>query len=218
VTINGISISSQWLVGTSHANARHHTDGTHAGHRAGTGPPPGTPPTGGLLGAVVNALSEIGVLSSSSPSETGESSDASSSSTQEPPRALADFMHGLMAALHAQAAHSSRAQAPLDSDGDLDGSTPSETGDAPHTAGGRHRPNIAADLQSLIQRLSTSTTDSSTTITGNGTVSHLQQTFDALLTALGTSDNEATLSSFLGALANNLPGATSVGNAVSTTV
>ena len=126
-------------------------------------------------------------------------------------------MHALMAALHAQGAQASDNQAPLDSDGDHDGSTATEASDSARASHGRHRPNIEADLQSLIQELSTSASADTTTANGNGTVSHLQQTFDALLTALGASDSQTSLSGFLTALANNLTGATSVGNAVSTT-
>ena len=79
------------------------------------------------------------------------------------------------------------------------------------------RPNIEADIQSLIQQLSSSSSSdsSSSSTTSSSATSDLQQSFQNLISALGGSSSSVTLDSFLNALASNFQGATSSGNVVS---
>ena len=82
-------------------------------------------------------------------------------------------------------------------------------------------PNISADIQSLIQQLSSSSSsDSSSSNSSNSTQSDLQKSFQSLLSALGGSSNSstATLENFLTNLASNLEGSGNSGNIVNTKV
>jgi hypothetical protein len=76
-----------------------------------------------------------------------------------------------------------------------------------------HHGGIAADLQSLIQQLSSSDGNS----TGSDQ-SPLQKSFQGLMSALGSKDPQATLGNFLQALSKDLPNASPLGNVVSTHV
>jgi hypothetical protein len=111
-------------------------------------------------------------------------------------------MQTLMAALQAQ------------SSGDTSKTDSHSTGSASATGNKGRHPNIEADLQSLIQQLTSSTTSTSDTSASDSALSSLQQKFQGLLSALGDSGSNATLGNFLQALASNLQGSVSSGNVV----
>lgn len=187
--------------------------------------PPGPPPGGGLADAIMQALSDIGATGqsssdgSSSSTGTSSSSDSSTASTastasadsQSIAQAFGAFMHNLIGALHAQSESGTAADASQDSG----------NGDVAQVQGGHHHHggpgNIQSDLQSLIQKLSSSSSDSTSSDSTSSTPSSLQQSFSSLLSALGASNGDATLNKFLQALQNDLPGVTSSGNIVNTT-
>jgi hypothetical protein len=99
------------------------------------------------------------------------------------------------------------------------------------TSGGHHHHHhgggmgkLESGLQNLIQQLSTSsgqsgtgtsTSDSDSGASGS-TLDALQESFNNLLGAEGASGSNATLSSFLQSLAQNLQGASTAGNVVAT--
>ena len=180
------------------------------------------PSGGGLASAVNQALSQIGVSASSGSAATG-----STTPTPDPMQASSAFMHNLFAALQSQGSGQPRtAQGGADSDGDNDGGSTSGVSGA--TGGGRHHGggagSIASKLQSLIQQLSASSqgtsnstpTSLSTSASGatDPALTALQQSFQDLLSAQGVSGSQATLGSFLQALAQDLPGTKPTGNIV----
>ena len=163
---------------------------------------------GGLMAAIGNALSQIGVGSSSD--SANSSSTENDSSSQDPAQAVSAFVQSLMGALHAQDTQASASQntSGTDADGDNDGST--------SAAQGHHRHHhLQADLQSLMQQLSSSNTSNSSS---NSTApsSDLEQSFKNLMSALGNTNSNATLPNFLQALSNQFAGGSKAGNAVST--
>jgi hypothetical protein len=170
---NGISTGNLWLSQLSQRGNTNQAYGSNdvnnSSSLSGKGDiDSGQSPGGKLLSAISDALSQIGVNASAT---SGPGTDASSSSTQDPAKALASFMHELMAALHSQnSAQTAGAQGGTDGDGDNDGSGAGGVG-----AGGRHHSNIQADLQSLMQQLSSS--GSSGTNSADGSLTNLQQSF-----------------------------------------
>jgi hypothetical protein len=90
---------------------------------------------------------------------------------------------------------------------DLANSTSSST--SAYQGGG----NLEADIQALIQQLTSSNSSDSSS---SSSTTDLQQSFQNLLSALNGSNNSsvATLENFLLALANNLQGSASTGNVV----
>lgn len=223
MSVNSVSNNSSWIsqiTGASQTRGRRSdNDGDDGVQQAGQGRS-----GGGLFSAIANALSQIGVGSSSSTasspssSSSSASSDSSSSSSQDPAPALGSFMQSLMAALHAQSAQSqgttsSSAQAGTDSDGDNDGTTSSTQGH------GHHRGHLQSDLESLMQKLaSSSTASNSLSTTSDSSVSALQQSFQNLMGAVGDTSSNATLSNFLTALSGQFSGASTTGNVVKTSV
>lgn len=205
---NGIASGNNWLSQLNQLNATNQSNGTGNGvaRADNDGDVDGPSRSGGkLLQAISAALSQIGVGGTQTSSTSG---NASSSSSQDPAQALASFMQDLMAALQAQ--HGS--QGGSNSDGDNDGS-----GSVRHAGG--QRPNIQADLQSLIQQLSTSNNTTSTAGTAGGgssndTLSSLQQSFQNLVNSFGGSTDSAGLGAFLQAFAGNMQDAGALGNVV----
>lgn len=182
------------LIGSSETNA------AQASNSAEAYSPAGPPASAGMLDAVTQALAKIGVGSSSSAS--GKTAATASASAEDPAQALAVFMDTLMAALHAQSVRA----ATKDTNSRIAGSP-----DDP-----RH--NIQSDMQKLIETLASSLGSSTGSGSSDSSAGALQQSFQKLLSAAGGSSSNATLSDFLLAFARNLPGASSVGNVVSTRV
>lgn len=180
------------LIGSSETNA------AQASNSAEAYSPVGPPASAGMLDAVTQALAKIGVGSSSSAS----GKTAATASAEDPAQALAVFMDTLMAALHAQSVRA----ATKDTNSRIAGSP-----DDP-----RH--NIQSDMQKLIETLASSLGSSTGSGSSDSSAGALQQSFQKLLSAAGGSSSNATLSDFLLAFARNLPGASSVGNVVSTRV
>lgn len=217
---NGISMGNNWLSQLSQSSNANQAGGINNG--AGVtgadcdGDGGGVSKAGGkLFQAISAALSQIGAGSNPASSDTVGSS--SSSSTQDPAKALASFMQELMAALQSQhKVQGGGTQGSGDSDGDNDGSG--------GVRAGGHRHNIQADLQSLLQQLSASTSASSATGISatdpnsiNGSLTGLQQSFQNLVSSFGGSGATAgSLGDFLQAFANNMQGESAVGNVVKT--
>jgi hypothetical protein len=202
---NGIASGNNWFSQLNQLN------GTNQANNAGNGvarsdndADGGAAPAAGgkLFQAIGAALSQIGVGGSQASSTGGNAA-----TSQDPAQALASFMQDLMAALQSQ--HGAQGG---DSDGDNDGS-----GSVRHAGG--HRPNIQADLQSLIQQLSEAGASTLTANTGaasssNDTLASLQQSFQNLVNSFGGSGSSASLGDFLQAFAANMQGAGTVGNMV----
>lgn len=199
-------------------------------------PPP--PPDGGaLIGAVADALQSIGVTTTGA-ADDGSDTAASAETQGNAAQALGSFLHELMGALHEQgAAAQGGGQGGQPPDGQAYGPPGSGHG-GPGGAGGPGAGpgRLAADLQSLISRLGSSSADDTettdgtdgadsteaagTTDTTGGSATALESAFENLLQALGsdTSDAGSKLSSFLQTLADKLPGAGSSGNLINTSV
>ncbi|MBA5607689.1 hypothetical protein H3H36_20230 [Duganella sp. FT3S] len=158
---------------------------------------------GRIANAIAQALSQLGGTASTSATGATGATDATGASG-DTKQAESAFAQSLFAALHAQSA----------SAGNGPGAAP---GGAHHQHGGGGG-RLAAGLQSLAQQLSSSTSSTSGT-SGSGSsqaLSDLQTSFDKLLAANGQSGSGATLSQFLQSLSQNLQGAASSGNVVST--
>lgn len=201
--------SSNWVsqvggVSSSAVRRGNEGDSDEGGQRVGR-------QKGGFAAAIASALGQIGVSGATAGSGNTASSTGDTSS-QDPAQALSAFMQSLMSALHAQNSQANAAQgvAGADADGDGDSSTSS-------VQGHRHqRPNMQADLQSLIQQLASSGTANASSGSGSA-VDGLQQSFQNLMSAVGDTNSNATLSNFLQVLSSQMSGASKVGNAISTT-
>lgn len=187
MTISGISASMNSITAIRQVDR-----GSENSSVAGAAGRPAQAPQGGeLFSAVTQALSSIGAL---------DSQDSSGSSTVV--QAFGTFMNDLMGALHqhaggSQAAGSSAAQRP--------------SGPPPERSG--PPPGMGQGMQGLSQQ-STVSSEGSTSDSADGNV--LENSFQALLSALGVSDSNATLQNFLDALSRNMAGASSSGNVVNT--
>ena len=145
--------------------------------------------------AISQALTQIGVT----PADASSASGASTTATQDPTQAAQAFASALFGALHAQ-----------DS-----GATGGSSDGVPKAGGGHHHGGggkIEGGLQKLIQTLSAGATSGS----GSAAASPLQTAFDNLVSANGGTPGNASLTSFLQNLAQDLHGAPSSGNVVST--
>ncbi len=207
--IGGVLSASNWISQLGQLSSTSQTNGTRANRGVDEIPPPGPSAGGGMLEAITQALAKIGVGNSASASSktaaTSASASSSSSSTsaaEDPARALAAFMQTLMAALHSQSTQA----ATNDRDSSIAGSS------------GQHRHNFQSDMQSLIEKLASSSGNSTGSGSSDSSVGALQQSFQKLLGAVGGSSSKATLADFLQAFASNMPAASSVGNVVSTRV
>jgi hypothetical protein len=172
--------------------------------------PSGSPPGGGLIDAIMQSLSQIGVgqTSATDNSDTSTSSD-SNTTAQNAVQAFGDFMQNLMAALHSQNA------------GGAQGGPP-PSGPPPGAGNGGGPGQLGSDLESLISQLtssdsSTSSTDStSDSNTSDTSLSGLEQSFSTLLNALGGSSGTTTLESFLETLSSKLQSNGPSGNVINT--
>lgn len=205
--IGGVLSASNWISQLGQLSSTSQTNGTRANRGVDEIPSPGPSAGGGMLEAITQALAKIGVGNSASASSktaaTSASASSSSSSTsaaEDPARALAAFMQTLMAALHSQSTQAAT------NDSSIAGSS------------GQHRHNFQSDMQSLIEKLASSSGNSTGSGSSDSSVGALQQSFQKLLGAVGGSSSKATLADFLQAFASNMPAASSVGNVVSTRV
>ncbi|MRV74721.1 hypothetical protein GJ700_23700 [Duganella sp. FT92W] len=204
----------------------------------GAGPahrPPPPPDGGALLGAVADALQSIGVTATGAADDGSAtaSTDGAGTNTQgNAAQALSSFLHELMGALHQQGAGGQGGQPP---DGQAYGPPGGGSGGPGGPGGPGGGPGrLAADLQSLISKLGSSSTDGSESTGGTGSTegtdstasatdsasTTLESAFENLLQALGsdTSGAGGKLASFLQTLADKLPGAGSSGNLINTSV
>jgi hypothetical protein len=222
MSVNGISSGTLNVPQLNPANSTSQTasvradrDGDSDGGRVSGSS--GAPARGSFAAAINQALSQIGVSGSAAPTASG-----ATSTTQDPLQALGKFMHNLFAALQSQGgSQPAAAQGGADSDGDNDGGAASGVSGA--TGGGRQHGggSLASKLQGLIQQLSASSGDTSSsaasgTANPDSTLAALQQSFQNLVSAQGASGSQATLGSFLQTLAQDLPGASPAGNIVRT--
>lgn len=184
------------------------------------------PEDNGFFDAVSSALSSIGVTipdgsSTGASSTDGSTSTSATAGSSDAGQALGAFLHQLMGTLHAQGGGQAQGE----------GGEGKVAGAGGHHHGGGHggMGHIESDLQSLVQKLSSGSSDSSSTdgsasttdTSSDSSVSGLQSSFANLLTSLGASSDgsNAKLSSFLQSLSGSLEGATSLptsGNLVNT--
>ena len=206
--IGGVLSASNWISQLGQLSSTSQTNGTRANSGVDEIPPPGPPAGGGMLEAITQALAKIGVGNSASASSktaatsASASSSSSTSAAEDTARAMAAFMQTLMAALPSQSTQA----ATNDRDSSIAGSS------------GQHRHNFQSDMQSLIEKLASSSGNSTGSGSSDSSVGALQQSFQKLLGAVGGSSSKATLADFLQAFASNMPAASSVGNVVSTRV
>jgi hypothetical protein len=179
---------------------------------------------GSLASTIMQALSQIGVsgtqsalgaaATNGSPGSSG-SSGSSTGSTQNSSQALKSFMQSLFAALQAQAAASA-------SQHGASAASSGTSNSGGHGHGRGHRHGGGGGLQSLIQQLSASSstsssaTSSATSTAASAQLSSLQQSFNSLVSTVGGSGSQASLSNFLTTLASDLSPAAHTGNLVST--
>jgi hypothetical protein len=186
---------------------------------------------GGFAGAIVQALSQMGVSgaqsalgaspTNASSSSSGPSGSPSASTASQQNQALRSFMQSLLAALQTQAAVSGTAHGVSAASSFAASSSGHRHGHS-HTGGG---------LQSLIQELSASSSAATTATSpaagsqgsgtttasvANATLTALQQSFNNLVSAVGGSGGQASLGTFLTTLANNLSSGARTANLVST--
>ncbi|GAB2843453.1 hypothetical protein GCM10027277_08680 [Pseudoduganella ginsengisoli] len=218
MTISSVTSSSAASQAAWVSQAQNNSGAGNAGaaHR-----PPPPPDGGGLVGAIADALQSIGVTATGA--ADGGSATGSTDTRGNAAQALGSFLHELMGALHEQGASAQAGGPPPD--GQSYGPPGGGQGGSGGPGGGPGR--LSADLQSLIAKLGSSSTDSSSsadsagsTSTESSASSALQNAFSNLLQALGTdaSDPSSKLNSFLQTLADKLPSAGSSGNLINTSV
>ncbi|MHB1333706.1 MAG: hypothetical protein ACYCY1_14015 [Sulfuriferula sp.] len=223
--ISSLQFSGISPVASQGSNSDGDNDGSSVSRVGGNG--------GRFASAINQALAQIGVTPGSSSSVTGSSTatdpNSTTASTQDPQQALAAFMQNLFASLQSQnSGQTNASNSGTDSDGDRDGSSAASavsgaSGKGHHGHHGGGLGKMESSLQNLIQQISSSspaaastdaTTDSTTA--ADSASSSLQQSFQNLLAADGATGSNASLTGFLQALSQNLQGATSSGNVVST--
>jgi len=159
--------------------------------------PAQSPQAGNLFSAVTQALSAIGALETQNPTDTSTGSGRNATIVQ----AFGTFMNDLMGALHQQ----------IQADGAPSTGSAARSGPPPDPSG--PPPGMAQGSQSLVQQLGT-TANSAASKSGDASV--LQNSFQALLSAMGVSNSDASLQNFLSALSTHLAGASTSGNVVNT--
>ncbi|SNS83016.1 hypothetical protein SAMN06265795_10790 [Noviherbaspirillum humi] len=224
MTVDGLSSSIAALYQTSRASGTSQA-GSSAGMQEMDGNRPPPPPGGGLGNAIMQALSSLGINVGSGADDATSASSAGDSTTgttstdgsQSVSTSLGSFMQSLMQALHAQGASESQDAAAQPQE--------SESSDGAVRGHGHHHggpDKMQADLQSLIQKLSsasTSSSDGTSSTDGDAATTELEQSFQSLASALGASNasgSSATLKDFLQALQNNMQDFSRSGNLVNT--
>lgn len=202
--ISQLLYSPSTSTSTSASGSSSDADGSANGTSVGS--TTGAAAGGRFASAISLALTQIGVT----PANASSASGASTAATQDPTQAAQAFASALFGALHAQ-----------------DSSTGASNG-APKAAGGHHHGGggggkIESGMQNLIQTLSaggasTSGGGASTSTSGGSDLSKLQTAFDNMVAANGGTAGNASLTSFLQNLAQDMQGAPSTGNVVSTNV
>ncbi len=188
-------------IGSSSASAVAYTQLTAANAAAGKTPVAG-PAQGSGGGKLADAISQaLAQATDSSTSSTPASAGADA--TQNPQQAEAAFAQSLFTALQSQASDQAGQAAT------------GATGGHHHHHGGGGGGKIAGGLQSLAQQLSSTGTPADGAASADA---DLQAKFNALLQANGKSADSASLPQFLQTLSQNLHGASSAGNVVSTKV
>ncbi|AQR69918.1 hypothetical protein BZG29_17480 [Janthinobacterium sp. LM6] len=182
--------------------------GSNTGSTSGAGGTrPSKPDDGAFLDAISSALSSIGVTVDASDGDSATEGTGAAGSG-DVGQALGAFLHQLMGSLHAQSGGATGAQ-------EEGGEPPSGP---PPGGGARGGPgNIESDLQSLLQKFSTSGNDGSDSAqSADSSVTDLQSSFASLLSALGGDEGggSSKLGSFLQALSGSL-GAASAGGSLS---
>ena len=219
--------SSQYTRSASSASRVGDADGDNDGSKVGKSGGGG----GKFAAAISQALSQLGASSSTSgaSSTSGTTSATDNATAVDPQQALTAFVQNLFAALHAQTQAGQQASGSSAGNGTDSTSSINSTGSTVRHQGGVGK--IEGDLQSLIQQLSSSSTQagtgSSTSDSSSGTstgsaasgtsLDALQQSFNSLLSADGVPASTTTLTNFLKTLSQNLQGAPATGNVVSTT-
>ena len=174
-----------------------------------------------FLSALQQALGQSLSGSSGASSATSTSDPASPSNlTQDPQVALQSFLHSLFAALHQAGGQAATAGNGTDSDGDGSSSAAG--------VGGRHHrggSNLSANIQNLLQQLSSSSQSSSTSSPSTSTSStdalgNLNSSFQNLINTLSASQGKGTpttspdLQSFLQNFMQDLSGGQNISGAV----
>ncbi|MES2118416.1 MAG: hypothetical protein V4578_24830 [Pseudomonadota bacterium] len=158
---------------------------------------------GGRLGhAIAQALSQLGGTTATGGTGAAGSATGAGTDTRQ---AESAFAQSLFAALHAQSGGP--------------GNAPGAAQGGEHHRHGGGGGKLAASLQSLAQQLSAPSSSGSGATggaAGSQALTDLQTSFDNLLAANGQSGSGTTLSQFLQSLSQNLQGAASAGNVVST--
>jgi hypothetical protein len=180
---------------------------------------------GRFASAIIQALAQLG-NGSTAANGALDATSATSTTAKDPQQALAAFVQNLFAALQSQSSGQAAAStaANRSTTADASNSTSAVSGQGHHHHHGGGAGKLEGGLQNLIQQLASSAdasatgTGSSTTSSANPALDALQQSFDSLLAAEGKSGSNATLSDFLKSFAQNLQGAPSTGNVVSTKV
>ena len=163
--------------------------------------PAQSPQAGNLFSAVTQALSAIGALETQNPTDTSTGSGRNATIVQ----AFGTFMNDLMGALHQQTqAGGAPSSGSAEKQHRPSGPPPDPSGPSP---------GLAQGAQSLVQQLGTT---ANTAASESGDASVLQNSFQALLDAMGVSNSQASLQNFLSALSSNLAGASTSGNVVNT--
>ena len=178
-TIDGISSSALSQLFTTNTANNNST-------RQVSGPQP--PPGDGIMSAVQDALSQMGLNMDLSSTASGSDSSSSTSTAAAAQKALYKFMHGLFTAMQDQASGTSSSRA--------------------------YSPPMTTSIQDVIQALANSNTTSSNTSDSGAPLSqisdlnHLQLDFQSLVTAMGgdsaTGSSSAGLQTFLQNLESNL--------------
>jgi len=215
MTVGAISSNALSIFQSSQPNGTSQTQSTSF---SGPGQSSGVQ-SGGLLDSVALALQQIGATgqTGSASISSGDSSD--SASTQDPAQALSSFMHSLIAALHAQNTSASGA-----ADGSNGSQSSASVSGVSRGGGHHHHSHMKADVDSLLQQLSSSgdgsTSSTSSTDASGSTATDLEQSFQNLMNSLGQPQSGSTenLNQFLKALSGNVQDLGPAGNVVSTQV
>jgi hypothetical protein len=196
----GSTIVPQQLTSTTPAAPTSSRDADNDGSTVGSAAAGG----GRFSTAISQALTSIGIT----PADASGSAAATGAEAQSPAQASQAFTQALFGALQGDGA--------------------ATNGDAVKPAGGGHhhhgggKGKVESGLQNLIQQIgsagsaSNASGSAATPASDGGTLATLQTAFDNLVTSNGGSSGSASLSGFLQNLAQNLNGAPTAGNVVST--
>jgi len=212
-TINNISSSTyvSYVQSTTKTNATQSVRGHDGDNDVSSGA--GKIGRSNFMSAIEQALGQtLSGSSGTSPATSASKSTSSSSSTQDPQAALQTFLRSLFAALH-QAGGQGKGV------GGDNGGSPSASRVGHHPRGGS---NLAANIQNLLQQLSSSNQSTSTTGQGSSTdaISNLNSSFQNLIDTINKSQGQGasaaspTLQAFLQHLQQDLSSGQNISGAV----